>query len=93
MNNIKDAHELQKEIPWAGQEKAGRERSTVDPLAPQEKSGLPRKSPLQSKLQNLDMQVRGCQKATQRVCKMKQIACVHDHSDIDQSYKYEPVNK
>jgi len=61
----------EKEILWADQEKAGRKGVTTDSLSPQEKPSLPRKGPLQFKLQSLDMQVQGCQNATQRVRKMK----------------------
>ena len=46
-------------------------RSTGGPLALQRRLGLLWKGPLRSKLRDLDMQVQECQKATQRVRKIK----------------------
>jgi len=57
MNNIKDAYKLQKKISRAGQEKADGGSSTVHLPAPHEKPGLLPKSPFQSKLKNMDIQV------------------------------------
>ena len=54
-------------LSWSGQTE--REGATVGLPTPQEKFGPQRRDLLQPKLQDLDMQAQGSQKAIQRVVK------------------------
>jgi len=68
---LENAHVLQKMgTSRADQEMAGGERFNTDPLAPLREPGPQLKDTLRSKFRDLDMQVQGCQKATQRARKM-----------------------
>ena len=59
-----------KGIPRTAQEGVEREWGTADLFTPQEKPDLPRKGSL-IEVQDLNMQVQGCQKAAQWERKMK----------------------
>ena len=68
---MEDAHEQQNEISQANQEGAGPNGPAAGLLAPRSKPDLQLMGLPQPKLRDLDMQIHGCQKATQRMHKMK----------------------
>ena len=73
-----------KKIPPTGQERAGREGVTADPLAPQGKPTLPRMCPLcyYFALWGLNIQIQDCQKQPTSAWRAQKITCVHDHSGM-----------
>ena len=68
MDNTKDVHDFQ-EIPRASQGETSKEKATAGMPTSQDKLGHRRRNPLQSKLQDLDMQVQESEKAIQQVVK------------------------